>query len=203
DYTVTLRTETPSQCASDTTKRIYVPPAPTIDLPERIDIISGAGITLPAIYSGNIIDYKWTPNFRLDCADCPNPYANPIKTQKYNIVVTDRYTCVARDEVTVFVICGDKNLFLPNTFSPNNDGTNDRFYPRGTGLFQIKSLRIFNRWGEMVYEQRNFNANSASLGWDGNHKGQRAPQDTYVYSIEVVCENSEVSTFKGNVTLVR
>ncbi|MET0299225.1 MAG: PKD domain-containing protein, partial [Flavitalea sp.] len=203
DYTVTLKTDVPAQCPHDTTKRIYVPPAPTIDMPEQIDIISGAGITLPAVYTGNIIDYKWTPNFRLDCADCPNPYANPIKTQKYNIVVTDRYTCAARDEVTVHVICGDKNLFLPNTFSPNNDGVNDRFYPRGTGLFQIKSLRIFNRWGEMVYEQRNFNANSASLGWDGNHKGQRAPQDTYVYSIEVVCENSEVSTFKGNVTLVR
>jgi len=203
DYIVNLKTNVLFGCASDTSKRIYVPPAPTVSTGGNIEIISGSGITIPAVYTGAIADYRWTPSQRLDCDDCPNPYANPVKTTKYNITATDRYGCVASSDLTIFVVCSDRNLFIPNTFSPNGDGTNDVFYPHGTGVFAIKSLQVFNRWGETVFARANFNANDASSGWNGTYKGRLAPQDTYVYTMEIVCENSEVTTFKGNVTLIR
>jgi gliding motility-associated-like protein len=203
NYTINLRTSVEFGCNDTSSRNIYVAPAPTVVADIDPVIISGAGITIPAEYTGNIVTYNWTPAHRLSCTDCPNPYANPIKTTKYRITVTDRYGCVASDDITIFVVCADKNLFMPNTFSPNSDGTNDVFYPRGTGLFNIKSLRIFNRWGEMVFEKTNFAANTMSAGWDGTYKGQKAPQDTYIYTIDVVCENSEVTSFKGNVTLIR
>lgn len=203
NYLINLRTTLAFGCTDTTSKRVFVAPLPTANVEPEARIISGGGIIMPATYTGEIVNYNWSPDLRLSCIDCPNPYANPVKTQSYRVTVTDRYGCVATDNITIFVVCADKNLFLPNTFSPNNDGTNDVFYPRGSGLFNVKALRIFNRWGEMVYERANFTANNASLGWDGTFKGQKAPQDTYIYTVEIVCENSEVNSFKGNVTLIR
>ncbi|MEO8116984.1 MAG: gliding motility-associated C-terminal domain-containing protein, partial [Bacteroidota bacterium] len=101
------------------------------------------------------------------------------------------------------ILCDKNNIFIPNTFSPNNDGMNDAFYPRGTGLFSIKSIRIFNRWGEIVYSNNDVQPNVAGDGWDGMYKGKPAPSDVYVYVMEIVCENSKVIPVKGNVTLIR
>ena len=92
---------------------------------------------------------------------------------------------------------------MPNTFSPNGDGNNDVFYPRGQGLFTIKTFRIFNRWGEIVFERANFLPNDATGGWDGRYKGQAASQDVYVYTIDVVCENKVLMHYKGNIALIR
>jgi gliding motility-associated-like protein len=103
----------------------------------------------------------------------------------------------------VHVICNDGNLFIPNTFSPNTDGRNDRFYPRGTGVSSIKSLKVFNRWGQMVFSREDFNANDAAAGWDGTLKGAVLTPDVYIYTCEVVCMNNEVLTYRGDVTLLR
>ena len=101
------------------------------------------------------------------------------------------------------MVCGQKNLFLPNTFSPNGDGSNERFFPRGAGLFQVRFMKIFNRWGEQVFEKANFAGNQSSEGWDGTYKGKPAPADVYVYVIDIVCSNSEYFQLKGNVMLLR
>ena len=94
-------------------------------------------------------------------------------------------------------------LFRSNTFSPNNDSRNDYFFAQGKGLFTIKSLRIFNRWGVMVFERSNFPANNQSYGWDGKYNGQDQPTDVYVYVMDIMCDNGTVLTYKGNVTLIR
>jgi gliding motility-associated-like protein len=64
-------------------------------------------------------------------------------------------------------------------------------------------MRIFNRWGEMVFQRANFAANDPSMGWDGTYKGRKADIDAYVYVIELICENSVVIPYRGNVTLIR
>jgi gliding motility-associated-like protein len=88
------------------------------------------------------------------------------------VEVKNEGECVAKDNLTIYVVCNQGNLYIPNTFSPNADGMNDRFYPRGKGVFMIKSLRVFNRWGEMVFERLNFSPNDASAGWDGTIQRQ-------------------------------
>jgi gliding motility-associated-like protein len=103
----------------------------------------------------------------------------------------------------VTVVCNNSNFFIPNTFSPNNDGQNDVFYVRGRGIERIQSIRIFNRWGQPVFEKRDFMANDKSAGWDGTLKGKPADQDVYVYVIEVICENATIIPFRGNVALIR
>jgi len=118
------------------------------------------------------------------------------------VEVQDKYSCVSKGDVTVQVVCDNQNFFVPNTFSPNGDGSNDVFYPRGTGLFRIKALRIFNRWGEVVFEKREFQPNDPSSGWNGMYKGQKATTDVYVYQIEIYCNNDQVIKFAGNVALI-
>ena len=92
---------------------------------------------------------------------------------------------------------------LPNTFSPNGSGANDIFYPRGSGIFKIKLLRIFNRWGEVVFEKVNFSPNDPAAGWDGTVKGQKVPSDVYVYTAELLSENNTSLIVNGNIALLR
>ena len=91
----------------------------------------------------------------------------------------------------------------PNTFSPNNDGSNDIYYPRGRGLDRIKSLQIVNRWGQVVFQKRDFPANDPSQGWDGRFRGQDPQAETYVFTAEVFCENGTLFTITGNIALIR
>ncbi len=202
-YTVTLDTEIEFGCASRTTRQVVVMPPPAIIFGDNPVIPAGRSTEIPVTYTGDIVDYKWTPPGSLTCNDCPFPSSRATKTTTYSLTVTDRFGCTATDTITVFVVCQGRNLFLPTTFSPNGSGTNDIFYPKGTGLFNIKSFRIFNRWGEMVFERTNFAPNQSSMGWDGRYKGKDMISDIYVYSIEIVCSNGETFLDKGDVMLLR
>jgi gliding motility-associated-like protein len=119
------------------------------------------------------------------------------------VEVANEGGCRARDRVTIYVLCNNANVFVPNTFSPNGDGMNDMFYPRGTGVFQVKMLRVFNRWGDVVFEKSNVRANDMSTGWDGTFKGQKLSPDVFVYTLTVVCDNNTQLIYKGNIALVR
>ena len=68
---------------------------------------------------------------------------------------------------------------------------------------RVKTLRIFNRWGEVVFEKNNFPVNDASFGWNGMFKGNKASPDVYVYQVEVFCENSDIIRYEGNVALIQ
>ncbi|MEP6727802.1 MAG: PKD domain-containing protein, partial [Bacteroidota bacterium] len=201
---ITLEASNSLGCKGDTSKDIIVNPLPAITVNGDTTLIAGAGgIVMPITYSANATTFNWTPSTYLSCTDCASPFANPKFTTAYNIKVTDANGCINSRNVTLLVVCNNKNFFIPNTFSPNNDGSNDRFYPRGTGLDRIQALRIFNRWGELVFEKRNFPANDAASGWDGTYRGKTASTDTYIYMIDIICENANIITYKGNVTLIR
>jgi gliding motility-associated-like protein len=143
------------------------------------------------------------PSLGLDCTTCPTPQLRAQQTQLYRVMVRNEGGCTAFDDLTVTVTCGGGNVFLPNTFSPNGDGMNDVFYPRGTGISGIKSLRVYNRWGQVVFERLNVKANNPLEGWDGTIRGVKAPSDVYVYTCEVICINNEVVPLKGDITLIQ
>ncbi|MDX1936889.1 MAG: gliding motility-associated C-terminal domain-containing protein, partial [Flavihumibacter sp.] len=147
--------------------------------------------------------YQWRPSTGLSCVTCPNPVASPKQNTTYKLTAVNQGGCITTDEVSIYVVCDNGNVYFPNTFSPNGDGNNDLFYPRGTGLYNIKSMRIFNRWGETIFEQRNFTANDATKAWNGNYKGQPVPNDVYIYTVEIVCENQQVLLYSGNIAIIR
>jgi len=191
-------------CFTDTaTVTIVVSPLPTVNAGNDMTISSGTPGQLNATGSTDVTNWSWTPQYYLSCYSCPTPKAEPKQTTTYTITAKNAAGCTTKDEVTVFVTCNKGNLYIPNTFSPNGDGMNDRFYPRGTGIGIIRSFRVFNRWGELVYEKVNFNANDAGTGWDGTYKGHKLSPDVFIYTCEVVCENNQVMLYKGDVTLIQ
>jgi gliding motility-associated-like protein len=204
NHTLQLTATNKIGCANTATKTIYVSPPPTATPSQNpFTIMSGGGANLVMTYTGNITSYTWTPTNRLSCTDCPTPYANPQFSTTYGVAIQDAYGCSGTGEVNIVVLCGNKNFFIPNTFSPNGDGQNEVFYPRGTGLFKIKSMIIFDRLGEVVFERKDFAPNDPTAGWTGMFKGKKASPDVYIYMIEILCDNNTVIPVKGNVTLLR
>lgn len=190
-------------CFQDTgyvTVRVY--PIPVVDAGENKSINVGETVDLKPTISADVNSVLWTPTGSIVRSNYPGITVKPKETTEYTVVVKNAGGCKTTDKVTVFVICNGSNVFIPNTFSPNGDGVNDVFYPRGSGLFSIRSFRIFNRWGEVMYEKNGFMPNDASAGWDGRHNGQVLNTDVFVYTIEIICDNSSILTFKGNIALI-
>jgi gliding motility-associated-like protein len=203
-YKVSLETANKLGCKDNTSKNILVPVTPVITVNgNATTIIVGTGTNMPVTYSPEVATYIWTPPTNFSCTDCAVPYADPKFTTKYNVKVTDIYGCSVNQDIMITVVCNGKNYFVPNTFSPNGDGVNDVFMPRGSSISRVNRMQVFNRWGEIVYEKRDFMVNDASAGWNGTYKGKPANPDVYIYLIEFVCENASVIPYKGNVTLIR
>lgn len=196
---------TAKNCFSDTgyvSVRTF--PKPQINITQSEIVLNvGSSVQLNAITSNDVIAWRWEPPQGLSSTLIPNPVASPNQTTTYSVIASNGGLCVSRDEITIRVICGNSNVFIPNTFSPNNDGVNDVFYPRGKGLFNVKNFRVFNRWGQLVFERSNVAPNNASEGWNGTYKGNQLPSDVYVYIIDMQCDNNMVIPFKGNITLIR
>lgn len=185
--------------------KLKVYPKPTIEITngENIIVQVGNSIELSTKNSPDVINWKWYPGKWLSCTTCSKPVAAPQNNIAYTVIAANEGHCEARDTITVSVICNNANVYIPNTFSPNNDGANDIFYPRGTGLYSIKSFKIFNRWGQVVFSRGEMSANDPQYGWDGTLNSVSLPPDVYVYMVEVICSNNTTLPVKGNVTLIR
>ncbi|MEP6465349.1 MAG: PKD domain-containing protein [Parafilimonas sp.] len=179
-------------------------PKPQVNIAQDEIVLNiGSSVRLNVSSSADVTTWRWSPPQGLSSTVEADPVASPIQTTTYSCIASNGGSCVSRDQITIRVVCGSTNVFIPNTFSPNKDGMNDVFFPRGKGLFNIKSFRVFNRWGQIVFERFNTVPNNANDGWNGSFNGKPLPSDVYVYIMEVECENNIIIPFKGNVTLVR
>ncbi len=146
--------------------------------------------------------YEWLPESGLTCYDCQSPVAVIDSTAYYDILVSDLETgckTLLHTELKPLAVCSPDNLAVPNAFTPNGDGNNDVLYVRTTGIQDILIFRVYNRWGELVFETENI-----SVGWDGTHKGKPVNPGVYVYYVQGLCpiDGSELFN-KGNVTVIR
>jgi gliding motility-associated-like protein len=179
-------------CADTLAVTITVNPAPQAEAGPDTLLLRPMPVQLSA--SGGET-YQWSPARGLDCTDCPAPLALPEQTTLYTVTVFDPNGCAAAAEVLVEVDFGRCAAYIPNAFSPNDDGRNDTFqvYARPDQF----SIRIFDRWGNEVYR-----AEDISQPWDGRFRGKLAPAGVYVYLVEMeLCGQPEV--FSGDVLLVR
>jgi gliding motility-associated-like protein len=185
-----------------TTIKVY--PIPQIDAGKDIIMKNGAApVTITPTISPDITNTYWLTAPGILYSNSPSVTVQPKATTEYTVEARNPGGCKTTDKLTVFVMCDGTNIFIPNTFSPNGSGTNDIFYPRGSGIFTIKLLRIFNRWGEVVFEKVNFSPNDSRAGWDGTVKGKKVNSDVFVYTAEVMCENNTVMILNGNIALLR
>jgi gliding motility-associated-like protein len=121
----------------------------------------------------------------------------------YFVKVTNIYGCEATDTVSFRTFCESAQVFIPNAFTPDGDGSNDILMVRAKGVASVKHFRIFNRWGEVVFERSNFQPNDPQHAWDGKIRGTVQPPAVYVYTAEVICENGTTYVYKGNVSILK
>jgi gliding motility-associated-like protein len=145
---------------------------------------------------GNV--YSWTPANLATCNTCANTTVAPQQTTTFTVYVTDVNGCKAEDTVSIQVN-NETNVFVPNAFTPNNDGVNDQFKMFGDlGNIYFMEVAVFDRWGEKVYE-----SNDPNFEWDGTYRGEPAPTGVYVYVATAVFNNGTHRDMKGSVTLLR
>ncbi len=128
---------------------------------------------------------------------------NPLISTPYSVILIDENGCMGEDELNIFVE-KSRPAYIPNVFSPNNDGINDHFYIQGSdAVIAIRSLSIFDRWGNHVFSTKDVLPNDISSGWDGKYKGQHLPPAVYTFYAEIEFKSGESELFFGNLTLVR
>ena len=155
------------------------------------------------VNSGDSLSYVWTPLEGLSCEFCPEPVAQPFDNTTYMVNVTDPYGCTAFDEITL-TVDKSRNIFIPNAFTPNGDNINDVFMVySGHGVSQITRMIVYDRWGELVFEGKNFQPNDPAFGWDGTFRGQPLNPAVFVYYVEVEFVDGVRIPYKGDVTLIR
>ncbi|MEI8278656.1 MAG: PKD domain-containing protein [Bacteroidota bacterium] len=190
-------------CIPDTNYvKVNMYPKPVVNAGPDQTITEGTTITLNATGT-NIVNYVWDPTPGLSCLGCNNPTISPIVTTTYTVRGYTLKGCVDSSDVTIKVICDKNQFFVPNTFTPNGDGQNDVFYPRGKGISLVKSFRVYDRWGEMLFERKGILLNDEANAWDGKNKGGLLSPDVYVYVIDAVCNSGDEVTVKGDVTVLR
>jgi gliding motility-associated-like protein len=177
---------------------------PTVSLGADVTLAAGTQYPLTTqITNGPIRQWLWSPATDLNCSTCPLPVANIRKDISYLVKVTTAYGCSATDTINIKVFCSEAQAFIANGFTPDGDGINDILTVRGTGISMVKHFRIFNRWGVIVFERDNFPPNNTAYAWDGKVKGKPVPPDIFVYTAEVICENGNSFTYKGNISLIK
>lgn len=204
DVTYTVTASNDASCPAQTAQvTIQVKPLPTVNAGPDQTVTTGSIVTLNATGSADIESVQWSPADYLDCATCPYTRAEVRRSMTYSVTVTNTAGCKKSDIVSINLVCDKEAVYIPNTFSPNGDGTNDVFYVRGKGVNFIKSFRIFNRWGQEVFKRENITIDDISAGWNGTYKNQPQAADVYVYFIEAYCDTNERFELRGNVTLIR
>jgi gliding motility-associated-like protein len=99
--------------------------------------------------------------------------------------------------VVVDFVCGPPSIYVPNAFTPNKDGKNEKVFVRGVNLTRI-DFKIYNRWGELVFETTNIDR-----GWDGTFREKEVDPAVFVYYLEAECLGGQTYIEKGNITVIR
>ncbi len=154
-----------------------------------------------APYTGTLScpDCEGCPDEELDCE---SPWAQPEYTLFYDIEVEDELGCFATDQIRVSVE-KDRSIYVPTGFTPNNDGVNDLLLVHGESGTTVTLFRVYDRWGELVFETGDFETNDPTVGWDGNFKGKTMNPGVYVWYVEVEYIDGKKASFKGHSTLLK
>ncbi len=177
-----------------------------LDLGEDQTVELGDQIILDPFVStfGSMLDYRWyeADTLPVDCGFCKELSVTPLNDISYTLHISDEYGCMATDTIKLFV---EKNydLYLPNAFSPNDDGINDYFFPQAKHDVSVKSLQIFDRWGNHIFSSQNINSNDMQAGWDGSFRNKKVGKGIYVWTLEVEFLDGEVRHLSGDVLLLR
>ncbi|HHB79612.1 MAG TPA: T9SS type B sorting domain-containing protein [Saprospiraceae bacterium] len=195
------------ECSSEYNVDIAEPDEIYVNLPESITVELGDSIQLnPVISSSLPIDsFYWSPVMYLMPDSVLHPQVVGLTyDQVYELVVVDANGCT-KEASTLVEVDRNRNVYIPNIFSPNNDGFNDVFFPKtGIGVKQVNFMNVYDRWGEIIYEAKEFlPRDNSTQSWDGTYKGKAMNPGVYIYLIEVEFMDGVKLLYRGDVTLLR
>ncbi|TVR84201.1 MAG: hypothetical protein EA409_01445 [Saprospirales bacterium] len=189
---------------------IEEPPLLTVDLGGDQVVELGERTTLVAsvnVDPSSIIEWIWDPVVDPACPNCPEQIFTPDAITAVGVTVIDSFGCAASDQIRVFITV-NRNVFLPNAFSPNLDGVNDRFgvYADPARVSSIREFRVFNRWGEQVFMRENIfeiGQLSEANSWDGRFNGEDLNPGIFTWFAVIEFADGVEETFQGEVLLMR
>ena len=188
-------------CEWETELSIIEPPQVYVDLGPDLEISLGDEVDLNALSNGVFIE--WESEDELDCLDnCFTQTVSPFVNTTYYVEVTDENGCPEIDEIFLKVD-RTRAVYIPNAFSPNKDGVNDFFtvYNNPT-IAKINRMLIADRWGEIVFEAKDFIPEDPDNGWYGKFRGEEMNVGVFVYYVEVEFIDGFIGKYKGDVTLM-
>ena len=179
-----------------------------------IDLTTNSGIFTIELgdslrLSTNIIgDYDtilWFPNIGLDTCltGCTSQTVSPEISTNYIVQIANEEGCTAEANLQI-VVLNSRFVYIPSAFSPNGDGINDIFQIFiGKNVVSVKDFSIFDRWGESLFQRKDFIPNNTTDGWDGLFRGSFMQSGVYVYYVEIEFSDGKTEIFKGDLTLLR
>jgi gliding motility-associated-like protein len=205
DYTMQLDVKGTNGCVAKGNYSLQVYPKPIADFvfnPTNPTVNEDDVVTFKDV-TGYGAPTQWAWYFLTETKNTITKFGNEA-TYKYteagtypvSLVVTNNFGCIDT-VVKSIVVADDYGLFIPNAFTPNNDGTNDTFVPKGHGI-KSYTLVIFNRWGEQLYKTNQFES-----GWDGYYKGELSKSDIYTWKINCVDVKNKSHELIGSFTLIK
>lgn len=202
-YVLTVKTL--AGCLHDTIVEVPVPDELTLSVDTNLIFIQLGDSALVAAQVNQLnVAFQWSPGQYVSDSAAAITHAKPIEDTRFTVVATNGRGCSLQASVLVNV--REKvDIYFPNVFAPEKEGGNETWYiSAGPGVKEIRRLRIFNRWGNLVFERKRFLPNDQVLGWNGNHpNGEPANPGVFVYLAELLIANGKVELFSGDVTVVR
>ena len=175
---------------------VIVNPIPIANAGPGGTINQGENFQLNGSGGGN---YLWQPSEDLNDPTLDWPIAFPLNTTTYTLIVTNEFGCSTQD-TAVLIVTHIHELYVPNVFTPNGDGFNDFFVYFTKGIRKINELKVYNRWGQIVYSTNGYD----ETPWEGTSpKGLESPMGVYVYYIVAETYDGDLISKKGNLTLLR
>lgn len=183
---------------------LYEPAPLTVSLPAEKTIKLGASVQLVPVVSSEGINYDWTAVSSLSCLDCKNPIARPLEDTKYTLTIYDENNCEGQAEMWLRVD-DNKNIYIPNVFSPDDDGMNDVFtiLTGESPIQEIEMLKVYDRWGNLMYEANHFDPLDERFGWNGRYKGKPMDNGVYIYFVSIKYIDGTEEELSGDITLAK
>jgi len=163
----------------------------------------GDSVLLRPLASFEITAFSWSPLRGILDSAALYTYVKPEETTAYTLIAADSAGCSVTDQILVFVE-KFRSVYAPNIFSPNEDGKNDFFTLfAGPEVAEIRVFRIFDRWGNLLFERAPFQPNVENLGWDGTFNGQEMDTAVFVFYAEVAYVDGFAEVVEGDFVLMR
>ncbi len=177
-----------------------------VSLGPDITINYGDSVVITPATKFQMSKILWSPSKGLSCDTCQFPIAKPNVTRNYRVTVWDEEGCSASDIIQI-IVNKVRRVYIPNTFSPNVDGNNDliRIY-LGDETVKVNFFRIYDRWGTLVYEDKNFTkaeSQDEKRGWNGYYRGNLMNPAVFTYHAQVEFTDGEVKNYTGDIMLMK